>query len=101
MFNLFNFHFHLTVQEIKVLLAVGSNDAKASVDEVVRAVLGVVISLTFLMAVLSFLSGVMLVIVTLGGDSESIRLLYNKLLLGGIGIPIAAALRRILFSRPP
>ena len=40
MFSLFNFHFHLTVQEIKVLLAVGSNDAGASVDEVVRAVIG-------------------------------------------------------------
>ena len=101
MFNLFNFHFHLTVQEIKVLLAVGSNDARASVDEVVRAVIGVVLSLLLLASVLSFLSGVILVIVTLGGDSESIRLLYNKLLLGGIGIPIAAVLRGKLFGSPP
>ena len=101
MFNLFNFHFHLTVQEIKVLLAVGSNDARASVDEVVRAVIGVVLSLLLLASVLSFLSGVILLIVTLEGDSESIHLLHNKLLLGGIGIPITAALRSKLFGSPP
>ena len=101
MFSLFNFHFHLTVQEIKVPLAVGSNDAGASVDEVVRAVIGVVLSLLLLASVLSFLSGVILVIVTLGSDSESIRVLYNKLLLGGIGIPIAAVLRGKLFGSPP
>ena len=100
MFNLFNFHLHLTVQEINVLLAAGSSDAETSVYEVVRAVLGVVISLLFLAAVMSFLSGVILVIVTLGNDSESIRLLYNKLLLGGIlGIPITAVLRHMIFGR--
>ena len=66
MFNLFNFHFHLTVQEIKVLFTVGSDDANASVDQVVRSVLGMVISLLFAMAVLSFLAGVILVIVTFG-----------------------------------
>ena len=61
MFNLFNFHFHLTVQEIKVILSVGSNDARASVDEVVRAVIGVMLTLLLLASVLSFLSGVILV----------------------------------------
>ena len=102
MFNLFNFHFNLTVQEINVLLTAGSNDAKTSVDEVVRAVLGVVVSLLFLTAVTSFLFGVILVIVTLESDSESMRLLYNKLLLGGIlGIPVTAVLRHMLFGRPP
>ena len=99
MFNLFNLHLHLTVQQINVLRAVGSGDAKTSVDEVVRAVLGVVISLLFLTAVLSFLSGVILVIVTLESDSETIHLLYNKLLLGGIlGIPVTALLRHMLFG---
>ena len=101
MFNLFNFHFHLTVQEIKVLFTVGSDDANASVDQVVRSVLGMVISLLFAMAVLSFLAGVILVIVTLGSDNESIYLLHNKLLLGGIGIPLTAWMRHQLFGKAP
>ena len=102
MINLLNFHLHLTVQEIKILLAVISNDAETTVDGVVRAIIGVVLSLLLLTSVLSFLSGVILVIVTLGSDSESMRLLYNKLLLGGIlGTPITLGLRYLLFGRPP
>ena len=106
MINLLNFHLHLSVQEVKILLAVIAHDAEitaeTTVDGVVRAVIGVVLNLLLLAAVLSFLSGVILVIVALESDSESIRLLYNKLLLGGIlGIPTTLGLRRLLFGRPP